>query len=236
MRKFLSFGIVAIWAILGAFFSACVDINLKSELPKVDYYALDNIALSRVNCGTSDIVAIEAIEIPARLAGKNIFYSDKNRISKVEGINLNDSLKGSLESMLIKSLANHCIKAITPPFSGIKIERFLRVKVIDFGAEKGVESRGDLVDSTSDLGGESRGDSMQGDSKGESTHESAKKAQNLAKISFVFVLHQNGTILQSGIITEYSAISDFSGEHIFNALQRTTNTALKSLVDKMIPK
>lgn len=224
MRKFLSFGIVAIWAILGAFFSACVDINLKSELPKVDYYALDNIALSRTNCGTSDIVAIEAIEIPARFAGKNIFYNDKNLISKVEGINLNDSLKGSIESMLIKSLANHCIKAITPPFSGIKIERFLRIKVIDFGAEKNANN--------ANVGAESRGDSMQSNSG----RDSSKKAQNLAKISFVFVLHQNGIILQSGIITEHSAISDFSGEEIFNALQRSTNTAIKSLVDKMIAK
>lgn len=216
MKAFAKLGILGFVAIVGAFFSACVDINLKSELPKVDYYALDNIALEAKNCGAHDIVGLESIEIPQSLAGRNLNYKDGNRVHKVERINLNDSLKANIETMLIKSLANHCIRVITPPFSGIKIERYLRVKMLDFGAEKGVE--------------------LAMESSGDSTSDSIESAQNLARVSFAFVLHQNGAILQSGIITKTSPIEKFNDEGIFNALQNATNKAIKTLTNKMIPK
>lgn len=214
MKIFAKLGILGFVAV-GAFFSACVDINLKSELPKVDYYTLDNIAIEAKNCGAHDIVALESIEIPQSLAGRNLTYKEGNRVHKIERINLNDSLKANIESMLIKSLANHCIRVITPPFSGMKIEQYLRIKILDFGAEKGVESNGDSTSDSSD---------------------STTNAQNLARVSFAFVLHQNGVILQSGIITKTSLIENFSDEGIFNALQNTTNKAIKTLTNKMIPK
>lgn len=229
MKAFAKLGILGFVAAMGAFFSACVDINLKSELPKVDYYALDNIALEAKNCGAHDIVGLESIEIPQSLAGRNLTYKDGNRVHKVERINLNDSLKANIETMLIKSLANHCIRAITPPFSGIKIERYLRVKMLDFGAEKGVESARDLVESAQNLGRDSA-------KKFDSTHDTQNLAQNVAKISFAFVLHQNGVILQSGIITKTSLIENFNDEGIFSALQNATNKAIKTLTNKMIPK
>lgn len=225
MKAFAKLGILGFVAVVGAFFSACVDINLKSELPKVDYYALDNINIEAKNCGAHDIVGLESIEIPQSLAGRNLTYKDGNRVHKVERINLNDSLKPNIETMLIKSLANHCIRAITPPFSGIKIERFLRVKILDFGAEKGVKSG----ESAQNLGRDSA-------KKFDSTHDTQNLAQNVAKISFAFVLHQNGVILQSGIITKTSSIENFNDEGIFSALQNATNKAIKTLTNKMIPK
>lgn len=225
MKAFAKLGILGFVAIVGAFFSACVDINLKSELPKVDYYALDNINIEAKNCGAHDIVGLESIEIPQSLAGRNLAYKDGNRVHKVERINLNDSLKANIETMLIKSLANHCIRVITPPFSGIKIERYLRVKMLDFGAEKGVESG----ESAQNLGLDSA-------KKHNSTHNTQNLAQNVAKISFAFVLHQNGVILQSGIITKTSPIESFNDDGIFSALQNATNKAIKTLTNKMIPK
>lgn len=230
MKRFVNVWILGFWAVMGAFFSACVDINLKSELPKVDYYTLDNIAIEAKNCGAHDIVALESIEIPQHLAGRNLTYKKGNRVHKIERINLNDSLKANIESMLIKSLANHCIRAITPPFSGMKIERYLRIKMLDFGAEKGVESTRDLVESN----GDSSDDLVE--SAQNLGRNSTKNAQNLARVSFAFVLHQNGVILQSGIITKTSPIENFSDEGIFNALQNTTNKAIKTLTNKMIPK
>lgn len=225
MKAFTKLGILGFVAAMGAIFSACVDINLKSELPKVDYYALDNIAIEAKNCGAHDIVGLESIEIPQSLAGRNLTYKDGNRVHKIERINLNDSLKANIETMLIKNLANHCIRVITPPFSGIKIERYLRVKMLDFGAEKGAESG----KSAQNLGRDSA-------KKHNSTHDTQNLAQNVAKISFAFVLHQNGVILQSGIITKTSLIENFNDEGIFNALQNATNKAIKTLTNKMIPK
>lgn len=229
MKVFAKLGILGFVAVIGAFFSACVDINLKSELPKVDYYTLDNINIEAKNCGAHDIVGLESIEIPQSLAGRNLTYKDGNRVHKVERINLNDSLKANIETMLIKSLANHCIRVITPPFSGIKIERYLRVKMLDFGAEKGVELARNLAESAQNLGRDST-------KKRDSTHDTQNLAQNVAKISFAFVLHQNGVILQSGIITKTSLIENFNDEGIFSALQNTTNKAIKTLTNKMIPK
>ena len=193
---FISAGFVA------GLFSACVDINLKSELPKVDYYELDNIEANAPKCEAYTLIALESIEIPQSFAGRNILYKEGNRIRNAEGVRLNDNLKSSLESMLIKNFANHCIKAITPPFSGIKLEQFLRIKLLNFNANRA----GDL------------------------------SAESNAVVSFAYQIYQNGSILQSGIITEHSKVENFNGEGIFNALQDSTKKAIKELTDKIIPK
>ena len=212
MKRFVNVWILGFWAVIGAFFSACVDINLKSEMPNLDYYKLDNIATNAESCGAYTMLGLQKLDIPRAMAGKNILYLNGNVIRNVKGISLNENLGDELESMIIKNFANHCIKAITPPFSGIKVEQFLRVKLIDFMAiedynNADLEIRAKI---------------------GESKH--------IAKVSFMFVLHQNGSILQSGIITEYSAIRDFSGEQIFSALQDSSKNAIKTLTDKIIPK
>lgn len=212
MKRFVNVWILGFWAVMGAFFSACVDINLKSEMPNLDYYKLDNIATNAESCGAYTMLGLQKLDIPRAMAGKNILYLNGNVIRNVKGISLNENLGDELESMIIKNFANHCIKAITPPFSGIKVEQFLRVKLIDFMAiedynNADLEIRAKI---------------------GESKH--------IAKVSFMFVLHQNGSILQSGIITEYSAIRDFSGEQIFSALQDSSKNAIKTLTDKIIPK
>lgn len=208
MKRFVNVWILGFVAVMGAFLSACVDINLKSELPKVDYYTLDNIAIEARNCGAHDIVALESIEIPQSLAGKNILYKDGAQVRNVEGVRLNDSLKSNLESMLIKTFAKSCIKTITPPFSGIKVENFLRIKVLDFNAIKGAESSSD----------------------------SANGAEGDAVISLSYQIYQNGVILQSDIIAESSKIDSFKGEVVFKALQDSANKAIKTLTNKMIPK
>lgn len=212
MNRFVNVWILGFWAVMGAFFSACVDINLKSEMPNLDYYKLDNIATNAESCGAYTMLGLQKLDIPRAMAGKNILYLNGNVIRNVKGISLNENLGDELESMIIKNFANHCIKAITPPFSGIKVEQFLRVKLIDFMAiedynNADLEIRAKI---------------------GESKH--------IAKVSFMFVLHQNGAILQSGIITEYSAIRDFSGEQIFSALQDSSKNAIKTLTDKIVPK
>lgn len=203
--------------VCGAFFSACVDINLKSEMPNLDYYKLDNIATNGELCDSYTMLGLQKLDIPRAMAGKNILYLNGNVIRNVKGISLNENLGDELESMIIKNFANHCIKAITPPFSGIQLEQFLRIKLIDFMAvENYTESY------AKELNSEIR--AKMGDAK------------HIAKVSFMFVLHQNGTILQSGIITEYSAISDFSGEQIFSALQNSSKNAIETLTNKIIPK
>lgn len=214
MRKFLSFGILGLWALLCI---ACVDINLKSEMPNLDYYKLDNIATNNKSCGAYTMLGLQKLDIPRAMAGKNILYLNGNVIRNVKGISLNENLGDELESMIIKNFANHCIKAITPPFSGIKLEKFLRIKLIDFMAVENYD----------------KSDSVELDTE---IRTKLGDVKHIAKVSFMFVLHQNGEILQSGIITEYSGIEDFSGEYIFNALQDSSKNAIKTLTNKIIPK
>lgn len=238
--------IFSIMAILSACvaFSACVDINLKSELPKIEYYELDNINANATHCEAFNLIALEAIDIPQSFAGKNIFYKNGNRIMKVDGINLNENLKNSIESMLIKSFSNHCLKIITPPFSGIKLEQYLRIKMLTFNAIKGDSSGGDSYkndfakgDSSDSNGSGFAGDSSDSNDSSDSSDSSdSARADNIARVSFMFVLHQNGTILQSGIITQDFAIKTFNAENIFNALQNATNKAIQELTNKFIPK
>lgn len=208
MKAFAKLGILGFLVAMGAIFSACVDINLKSELPKVDYYTLDNISANAPHCGAYQLVALESIELPQSIAGKNILYKDGAQVRSVEGVRLNDSLKSNLESMLIKTFAKSCIKTITPPFSGIKVENFLRIKVLDFNAIKSAES----------------------------SLDSANGAEGDAVISLSYQIYQNGVILQSDIIAESSKIDSFKGEVIFKALQDSANKAIKTLTNKMIPK
>lgn len=213
MREIIRFcKVVAIMFGVSAFFSACVDINLKSEMPKLDYYKLDNIATKDANCEAYTMIGLHKIDIPRALSGKNILYLNGNLIRNVGGISLNENLGDELETMMIKNFANYCIKAITPPFSGIKIEQFLRIKLTDFMAVENYSDSNDVIRSE----------------VGDSVH--------IAKVSFTYILYQNDSILQSGIITEYSKIADFKGENIFNALQDATKKAITTLINKIVAK
>lgn len=223
-------------------FSGCVDINLKSELPKVDYYELDNLNANSTHCGAFSMVALESIDIPQSLSSKNILYKDGNRIGKIEGINLSENLKSSIESMLIKSFSKHCIKVITPPFSGIKMEQFLKIKFLNFNAMKDSAEFGRLAE-YGENGGDSAKCNAMGDIKcvdsawlGSDTLAKNGDFKHFANVSFAFWLYQNGDILQSDIITQIVPIEEWSAESVFNAMQKATNEALNTLGSKIIAK
>ncbi|MGX3010389.1 hypothetical protein ACWIUD_02330 [Helicobacter sp. 23-1044] len=218
-------------ALCAALMSACVDINLKSELPKVEYYELDNVRVEVPKCGAWEIIALEGIEIPQSLAGKNILRKNGDLVRSVDGVRLNEGIKSSFESMLIKTFAKHCLKIITPPFSGIKVEKFLRIKVLDFGVDSAVDSanRTKIVESNEDSAVDSA-------KNGADSAIDSANAKSYANVNFAFLLHQNGSILQSDIIAESSAISDFKSEAIVKALQDSANSAIANLANKIIPK
>lgn len=224
-------------------FSGCVDINLKSELPKVDYYELDNLNADSTQCGAFSIIALESIDIPQSLSSKNILYKDGNRIGKIEGINLSENLKSSVESMLIKSLSKHCIKVITPPFSGIKMEQFLKIKFLNFNAMKDSAKFGRLAKSSENGGDSAKCNATSNAIKcvdsawlGGDTLAKNSDFKHFANVSFAFWLYQNGDILQSDIITQIVPIEEWSAESVFNALQQATNEAINALGNKIIAK
>lgn len=119
--------------IVAVLFSGCFDVNLKSELPNIEYYSLDNVALedSKV-CEAYNLFGLNKIEIPPIYQHRNILYKDSNKVLNLQGASLSNSLESELESIIIKDFAPKCLKIITPPFSGMDIEQFMRIKLLDF--------------------------------------------------------------------------------------------------------
>lgn len=117
---------------IAIFFSACIDINLKSELPKNNYYKLDNIEAKNNNCEAYNLVALVGIDLPKEYQNSRILYKENNKIKYFENTIFIRNTSQSLESMLIKNFDKQCIKIILPPFSGINLESFLSIKILDF--------------------------------------------------------------------------------------------------------
>ncbi len=126
INKILVFNIVAI------LFSACVDINLKSELPKIDYYKLDVINVEPRTCEAYELIALAGIEIPEEYKNNKILYIEHNKANYFNQASFISSIKQSLESAIIKESHKHCLKIILPPFSGLNIESFLSLRLLDF--------------------------------------------------------------------------------------------------------
>ncbi|RDU62279.1 hypothetical protein [Helicobacter sp. MIT 14-3879] len=128
---------ILIFIFLALFFSACFDVNLKSELPKLNYYDLDTIEVeSFKSCGAYNIIGLNKVDIPSKYQNKKILYKEDSKISSLEGVNFSNSLDNSIESMIIKNFSAKCLKIIVPPFSGINVDSYLSVKLLDFIIDK----------------------------------------------------------------------------------------------------
>ncbi len=113
-------------------FSACVSVNLKSELPNINYYKLDNTKAESKICGAYDLIGLVGIEVPSAYRNNKILYSNNSKVNELEGVHFISDIGSSLENILIKEFHKHCLKIINPPFSGIKIESYLKIKLLDF--------------------------------------------------------------------------------------------------------
>lgn len=121
---------------LAVMFSGCFDINLKSELPEINYYDLDNNKASdSPSCGAYNFIALNKIDIPSQFGANKILLKNNAKITYLPSVVLIKSLKESLESIIIKKFNARCIKTIIPPFSAIKIEQILQIKLLDFGLD-----------------------------------------------------------------------------------------------------
>lgn len=115
----------------------CVDINLKNELPKLDYFDLDRSKSTTTSpCGAYNFIAIGNIDIPSEYKSNRILYKSKGRVSFSNDVKFVKTLSESLESMIIKEFNLKCIKTIIPPFSSINIESYLKIKVLEFSINK----------------------------------------------------------------------------------------------------
>ena len=112
-------------------FSGCT-INLKSELPSINYYKLDTTLAKSSTCEAYSLIGLSGIEVPSKYQNAKILYSDNAKVSELKGVHFSNDIKNELENMLIKESYKHCLKVINPPFSGTKIESYLKLKLLDF--------------------------------------------------------------------------------------------------------
>ena len=127
---------ILILIFMTTFFSACVDINLKSELPNINYYKLDTLVAESKICDAYNLIGLVGIEVPSKYQNAKILYSENNKVSELSGVNFANDIVNEVESMLIKEFHKHCLKIINPPFSGAKIESYLKLKLLDFEIQK----------------------------------------------------------------------------------------------------
>lgn len=123
---------ILIFIIASVFFTACIDINLKSQLPTLDYYKLDTSSAESTHCGAFELIALTGIDMPKEYQSNKIFYKEDNKIKYFNNISFISNINQSFENMIIKEFHKKCLKIILPPFSGIDLDYFLYIKLLDF--------------------------------------------------------------------------------------------------------
>lgn len=119
---------VFLWSVA---FVACVDVNLKNELPNISYYTLDNSTAESKFCEAYELIGLNSIEVPKENQNK-ILYKENSQIKTLKQVNFIRSIDKSLESLIIKEFHKNCLKIITPPLSGINLDYMLQIKILDF--------------------------------------------------------------------------------------------------------
>lgn len=117
-------------------FSACFSVNLKNELPSITYYKLDTTKAESKICEAYNLIGLIDVEIPNEYKNNRILYIDNNKVNELKGVHFIGDIGSDLENMIAKEFNKHCLKIINPPFSGIKIESYLKIKLLDFQISK----------------------------------------------------------------------------------------------------
>lgn len=117
-------------------FVGCFDVNLKSQLPNNDIYELDALkSYSSQSCNAYNFIAISNISVPSEFDNR-IKIKEGDKISYLPNVVLSKSISENLESIIIKYFNAKCIKTIIPPFSGINVESYLKLRIVDFMIDK----------------------------------------------------------------------------------------------------
>ncbi|MDU7692875.1 MAG: hypothetical protein E7K04_01330 [Helicobacter sp.] len=98
-------------SILGlALLAGCVDINIKSVLPKESIYNIDNLDLKNRTCKAPRQIAIGGINSVNFIDSRSMIEKSSNgQISTIENITWIDNPKNMLQNLLQKQAYNSCI-------------------------------------------------------------------------------------------------------------------------------
>ncbi len=125
-------GIYFVLLVLAIFINGCVDVKIKSEIPKKSYYDLDISEIDSKTChhfaniGLGGISSVSSFETP------NVIKKQKNgQTSVVENTLWVDNPKEMFKNILIKNALNECINLDAGSMQ--YMDRIVFVKILFLG-------------------------------------------------------------------------------------------------------
>ena len=110
----------------------CVDVKIKSEIPKKTYYDLDIGELEDQSCVTSKSIGLLGINSLSFFDNKNIIKKDSDgKTTLIENILWVDNPKEMLKNILLKNALRKCIELENGTLK--KQEKFLALNLIFLG-------------------------------------------------------------------------------------------------------
>ena len=124
---------VLVYMMVGFLAFGCVDVNLKSDIGEAKYFDMDIDSNDFLECQKySDVVGI------LNFTSAQIY--DSRDIIKKSGINIEKlstkwiiSPKNALSNIVSKELLKSCIRGVNPPFSPQRVDKFLKVHILEIG-------------------------------------------------------------------------------------------------------
>lgn len=107
---------LTILAFLLVFFTGCINLKIRSELPKTQSYDF-NPAFSPSSCGDYKNIGLISIDGTGIYDSKKIIiHNDDGKISTKEGIQWADFPKNLFKDLLVAEGIQHCFLINLPPF------------------------------------------------------------------------------------------------------------------------
>lgn len=118
--------------VCGLFLSACVDIKIASEIPKLEYFSLQNIESDSVckfktnKIGLLDVIA----STPFDNSAIYIFDKQSLQINELSGKRWISPPKEMFKTILISKLQKHCFDVASAPFGTQKLDKILKTTLL----------------------------------------------------------------------------------------------------------
>lgn len=113
-------------------FAGCVDVKIKSEIPKKTYYDLDVREVKSRHCSRLWAIGLSEVSSISSMDSKNIIQKKSNgETTNYENMQWVDNPKSMFKTMLLKQAYAKCLDFEKPSLR--KIERFLSVEILFLG-------------------------------------------------------------------------------------------------------
>lgn len=113
-------------------FTGCIDVKIKSEIPKKIYYDLDVREVKSKRCSDLWVIGLSEVSSISSIDSQNIIQKKSNgETTNYENMQWVDNPKSMFKTILLKQAYDKCLIFENPSLS--KMERFLSVEILFLG-------------------------------------------------------------------------------------------------------